>query len=217
MFGKLSQRHRVIVRIWLPGTKSIGNNRGENVGHISVETEEPKGYMSLWPKSKTVQEQLQTGVIGQFFEKRPTHYMKNQQEDELAEGRDSELTLCFYSLSPGKIHKKWKTLKEETKSWTLLPKGRTGTHSCASLGLELLRAGGIERLLPKVFSLTGSKNSSDICSIKLAPSPGILGKLLVKAKQKECQEHKETKGYKYKGETNVENMNVQKVTNCLVM
>jgi len=186
------ERERVIIRVW---TSQLNQQyRGENVGHVSIETISPASYMSLWPsrRGKTQGRGLFKPIEHQL--------MPDYSADEKAEGRAPEVTLCFYSLNTGNIETSFQSVSNDPdfQGWALIGNNRLvnqgNAHSCASLAYHLLKAGGIYDLVASLFS---SKFSSVV-------SPDDLLTAVTSAKRQELREYPETREFTFEGETVVE-------------
>lgn len=149
-----SEEDRVIVRVWTSGLNK--KHPGENVGHVSIETTKPEGYMSLWPEGLPHDKKIKA-----IFENRESHYMSSYQDDFKAEEeRKPELTYCFYTMNAYKISDEFKKIQKNNKGWTLLGNNifihQGNSHSCATMAYELLKAGGIYDMVSSGHSLTFS-------------------------------------------------------------
>jgi hypothetical protein len=191
---------RVTIRIWT----SVFNKtlRGEDVGHISIETSD--SYMSLWPKGRP------SGIAQAFFQKRPPHYMSSYKDDLEAEGRSPELIICLYSLNGEEIEEEFTRIKDKIDGWALFGGNalidRNGAESCVTLAYKLLKKGGL-------YELISSGNSSRFASVI---SPDNLSDAIVKAKKEELIIYPETSDYRFEEETVVEVLESYN-SKCLVM
>jgi hypothetical protein len=183
--------NRVIVRIWHSTFSG-----GAGVGHVAVETENPRRYMSFWPtadgkKCLGVAKSLVTGIEHTFAE--------SYAEDKEDEKRDSETVICLYSLNVEDIIEEYDKLRKMLDSggqnWSV---GGTffskKQHSCASLARDILIAGSLESLLPDSGSSTSDRYSS-------TATPAEVLKLVKMAKQTEKERYPETEGFYFEGET----------------
>jgi hypothetical protein len=158
------EKNRVIVRLW---TSTVNPDYpGRNVGHVSVEIEDKKLYMSLWPKqanddqpaAKTDENKGITSAISHEF------VANFELERTKYEGREPEATFCFYSLDTVAIEGKFNEFKANLTGWTLFGSNRLivkDAESCVSMAWALLRAGGIQKYAsPVTESSVASKGSS---------------------------------------------------------
>lgn len=142
----------VIIRIWTSthNKKLPGNS---DVGHASVEITSPYTYMSLWPEG-----QPSAKLAKAVLEKRTPYYMASYEEDFMAEDNHApEVVIRLYTLNKQYILEKFNEIKSrENMGWTLLGNNifihSASSHSCASLALDLLKAGGIYELASSVHS-----------------------------------------------------------------
>lgn len=186
---KITADNRVIIRVWTSQWNK--HHPGQNVGHVSIETESPKGYYSLWP---TDQGKNQGPGLFKPIQK---EFKRTYQADRLAEDRDPELTICLYSLNIKGIIKKFNDIKDNLAGWRLVGSNvlsrklkSTNKESCASLAYRLLLAGDIDDLT--------SSHSSKAATIV---SPDDLGGLIKDAKKVELKDYPETKKFTYEDET----------------
>jgi hypothetical protein len=191
---KFHRKNRVIIRIWT--SKFNKNMPGENVGHVSIQVLDT--YMSLWPAPRDHHDSSENGkkrAITNIFEERPPQYMYSFIDDEIAENRDPEYTVCLYTLKQRVIVEKFNELKTTIKGWTLLGANKLinsgSSESCASLAYQLLKAGDIYELISLSYS---SENS-------IVTSPDSLSRVVLAAKEYEFEYYPETKDYKYEDET----------------
>ena len=193
------QENAVIVRVWT--SQFNKRHRGENVGHVSIETVSPPGYMSLWPS-----EAGKASNMG-FFQPIQHEFKPDYDADYEAEGRRKpEVTVVLYNLNPGKIYAEFQnvvdhfeSLKEVGKSsgWVLiggnqLINGKSG-ESCSSLAWRLLKAGGIYDEISSSYSSTNS----------VVVSPDGLVNVLKSAKVYEQESYPDTKEFQFSGELSV--------------
>ena len=192
------QDNRVIIRVWTSGlNKKI---QGENVGHVSIETTTPKGYMSLWPEGLPDGKKLVSIV-----EKRPSKYMASYQDDFNAEGRKPEIVICLYTLKAEEIVNCFNKTKQKNEGWTLLGNNTIhgkDAHSCATLAYDLLKTGGLYDLVSSSFSFSYSST--------VAPDTLVLA--LIKAKKNELKQYPETKQFSLENE-----YDIQQSKPCIVM
>jgi hypothetical protein len=199
------ENNRVIIRIWT----SAYNKEfpGQNVGHVSIETTQPVGYMSLWPQEEP---KLQTKDHGLF--KTVAHEFKRDlKEDHTAEARPAEITVCLYSLSSELLFEKWNTEKASLKGWTLIGHNRlinqSNGDSCSGLAYRLLERGGIYEQL-----ISRGRFSSTFSSVV---TPDDLGKAVCVAKQQELALHPETADFHYADETPI--APARESSTCLIL
>lgn len=185
----LRTENRIIVRIWT----SASNKEvpGESVGHVSIETNSPKGYMSLWPKGSDKEQATDRG----FFSPVTADFKKKPDDDLIAEDRNAELTICLYGLNSDHLHEEWESVKTTLKGWTLIGGNRLFNNgegeSCASLAYRLLCKGGLYELI----SHTQSSRFSSVVS------PDQLAIAVAHAKRAELETHPETADFIYAEET----------------
>lgn len=194
-----NKESRVIVRIWT--SQFNKQHPGENVGHVSIETVTPEGYMSLWPS------QAGKASGAGFWKPIDPDFKGNFQEDFDAEGeRDPEVTICLYNLDAENIKEKFETIKEgiearqargEKAGWVLIGGNKlinnNSGESCASLAWKLLKAGGI---YDEISSSWSSKFSSVV-------TPDNLSKAVISAKKHELEHYPETVKFNFDGEMSV--------------
>lgn len=191
--------NRVVVRIW---TSAYNKDRpGENVGHVSIETTQPKGYMSLWPKAQPTQQ----GGSG-LFKPIPHEFKQNVAEDYNAELRQPEITVCLYSLNSELLFEKWETEKIRLQGWVLIGHNRLinqgSGDSCSGLAYRLLESGGIyEKLISRTYFFS---------TFSSVVTPDDLGKAVSVAKQQELSLHPETAKFQYVEETPIEELPIGK-------
>lgn len=187
---KCKEENRVIIRIWT--SEYNKKHPGENVGHVSIETTIPPSYMSLWPKGQPNEDFMKA-----VFEKRSSHYMASYNDDFIAEKRAPEITICLYTLNVEKIIDKFNEIKKENENWTLLGNtlliNRGTSHSCATLGYELLKAG-------EIFDIITSGYSSSYC---LIVAPDTLVPAIKEAKKQELKKHPESCGFLFDNEFSI--------------
>lgn len=187
------ENNRVIVRIWT----SAYNKEfpGRNVGHVSIETTQPGGYMSLWPQEEPKEQKKDHG----FFTTVAHEFKREAKDDYDAEARAPEITVCLYSLNSELLFEKWETEKGSLKGWTLIGSNRLinkgNGNSCSGLAYQLLEQGGIYDQL-----ISRSRFSSTFSSVV---TPDDLGRAVYVAKQQELALHPETAGFHYADETPV--------------
>lgn len=187
----LDENDRVIVRIWTSGFNKV--HPGENVGHISIESENPKRYYSLWPSKPTT-----TDGLGLFQVISP-ELKQDYSADYRAEGRDPEVVICLYSLTGTHIETEFNGIKKNLQGWQLIGSnilsrsGGTAKENCSSFAYRLLKAGGI---YDSVSSSWSSKFSSIV-------TPDGLVDLVKSAKQYELREHPETQNFSFDNETGI--------------
>lgn len=176
MMRRCSEEKRVIVRVW----HSKSDNR--ELGHISIETFNPSGYMSLWPKREFLQ---RNAIIIPI----PSYLKKSADEDIAEEKRPADKIICFYSLDPKAIVDRFKQITDdpEFRGWTIF--GENG-HSCASLAYSLLNAGGIHRLVS-----TADRSRP---SVSKSAAPDALANFALIAKKNELSFYPEIKNFGFK-------------------
>lgn len=171
-----NRNNRVIIRIW-----ASKRNRGENVGHISIQT--PNRYMSLWPNNKDQ-------GLGVLLPIQP-EFKVNADADIEEEGRVPEKLYCLYSLDVTAMEAQFDVIKsnQSFKGWVLIGDNlllnKGNAHSCSSLAYKVLLAGDI-------YSLLSHGYSSNFSSIT---SPDLLDAALSKAKQTEFASYPNSKKY----------------------
>lgn len=187
------ENNRVIVRIWT----SAYNKEfpGQNVGHVSIETTQPAGYMSLWPQEEPKEQKKDHG----FFKTVAHEFKRDAQDDYKAEARPAEITICLYCLNSELLFEKWEAERTSLKGWTLIGHNRLinqgSGDSCSGLAYRLLEEGGIYEQL-----ISRGRFSSTFSSVV---TPDDLGKAVYVAKQQELVLHPETVNFHYDGETPV--------------
>jgi hypothetical protein len=190
---RCQEGNRVIIRIWT----SAYNKEfpGQNVGHVSIETRQPVGYMSLWPQEEPKQQTKDHG----FFKKVAHEFKPDVNEDYKAEARPPEITVCLYSLNSELLFEKWENEKAILKGWALIGHNRLinqgNGDNCSGLAYRLLKSGGIYEQL-----ISRGHFSSTFSSVV---TPDDLGKAVYAAKQQELILHPETADFHYTGETPV--------------
>jgi len=107
----LSEDSKVIIaRIWT--SRDHPSIPGDNVGHISLETQEPgrQEYMSFWPQPFTnaqIRQYHQAGTLERqalsYLQERGGHFMRNYADNVTAEGEKPQATIVLYGLEPGSI------------------------------------------------------------------------------------------------------------------
>ena len=154
---KLSEDHRVIIRIWLPSianrdvktskalAKAAIGTKATNIGHVSIQTTGPNGqYASLWPERP----------VGNAFRLINADYHSLVQ-DEIAEGGLPDILVSIYSLDLDRINKSFAKLREEKGGnqvkYSLIGEGFSTKegHNCCSMVYHLLRQGGVDKLNAK--------------------------------------------------------------------
>jgi hypothetical protein len=194
---KLKENDRVIIRLWLPDN--------EGCGHVSIETQSPQNYYSLWPKHDF---DIKNSGSGLFTSTQ--HKLHTYEDDLKAEGRDPEVRVALYRLHGRSMRRKFDTIKENLNGWRLIGShalaritNMTSGESCASLAYRLLVAGGLNQL---VSSSVSTKES-------IVVTPTDLSKIAKQAKQYELTHYPETKEFTWETETSVSvNEN-----NCLIL
>lgn len=198
------ENNRVIVRIWT----SAYNKEfpGQNVGHVSIETTQPRGYMSLWPQEGPKEQKKDHG----FFTTVAHEFKRGAQDDYTAEARPAEITVCLYSLNSELLFEKWETEKASLKGWTLIGRNwlinQDSGDSCSGLAYQLLKQGGVYQLISR------ARFSSNFSSVV---TPDDLGRAVCVAKQQELALHPQTAGFHYVGETPI--ISPSESSTCLIL
>lgn len=182
-----------------------------------------KYYESIGIKEKNLENGMQylKQTYLKYFMEREPNWKSDYQEDYKAEKNTApQVVICFYSLDPDMIENEFSKLKKETEGWRLIgsnlliqtmqqatqdvkffDKKETKTiESCASLGLKLLKGGGITKLL------SNSEQSSLSSQTSLVVKPDYLPKILIPAKLKELEKHPETIQFSFNSETSIEKL-----------
>lgn len=221
------EENRVIVRVWT--SRFNLHDRGESVGHVSIEIPKKNIYWSLWPKqadasSSSAKESEGLGIIKPISAEQLEGF--TYQKDHELENRPPEKVFCFYTLEVYQIEEYYEKLLSSGIAWNL--GGRLfflNAGSCASSVWELLTAGGITKLIPLVNqssvssqkSLLGSSSSSffsnqdgassyssEMAIGLIVKSPDFISELLKQAKLKELEDEQLTKDIRFEGETMIE-------------
>ena len=123
----LSEDSKVIVRIWT--SRNHPTTPGNNVGHISLETQilGHQEYMSFWPQPFTEAQKTQyhqAGTLEQqalnYLQERDGHLMCSYADDMTAEGGEPQATIVLYGLEPGSMVSEFEQLKTQVQHWRLL-------------------------------------------------------------------------------------------------
>ncbi len=112
-----------------------------NVGHVSLET--PQIYASLWPENLTIVNKLATQDA--MVESSPFI-------DEKSEGRPADVKVDLSSLDFNRMEEELNLFLKTRKyhvagSSIIFPLHKA--ENCSSLAYRLVKAGGIQRLVPK--------------------------------------------------------------------
>jgi len=183
----------VIVRVWTSSVNRLSSSRGENVGHVSIQTS--NNYISLWPKSaelsssaatssssstdhnssfsltspisapssETKRQDKQSMLIGSVAYKLQSQFIDDVR---LENDRRPELTFYFYSLDWQAIDRNFAKFKESPASYSLFGL-RSHSFNCAQLAWQFLLAGGIGKLL---------SSSARVLCCKRGSKDGVLSK-----------------------------------------
>jgi hypothetical protein len=151
------KNNRVVVRIWKPGSfnqddfiveENLLNNmfyvtrHKQNVGHVSVEIEER--YISFWPGKKG------TNIYFNFN----TKIGDEQEEGPNGQQRMADIVIVLYSLDVADLNNYFDQIRDK-RIYSMIPnltmefREDNSLANCASLVLELLLKGSLEKLLPK--------------------------------------------------------------------
>lgn len=193
---------RVIIRVWT--SRYNREHKGENVGHISLQT--PNRYMSLWPTSLGKQQGL--GIF-----KPINHELKDDYQADLdEERRDPEVTICLYTLDHSRMEEYYDTAACQLKGWALIGRklvNQNSAASCSSLAYDVLKAGGIYDMISALHS---SRFSSVVTPDDLATVIKAAKRYELKLQQKEQWPNPNDFIYTEGEETDVTQNNT-----CLVM
>ena len=189
------QNSRVIVRIWTSSANLIIKGAAD-VGHISVEIEASKKYMSLWPFQGS---SIRNPETGEYQNKEPALEKANPwtelfsgveaqdlteftyEQDLALEENFPDIVLCFYSLSTLKIEEAYDRIVQTHggQKWALF--GLGSAKNCASFAYGLLRDGGLDNFytlpdrLVSSSRVTGNSSSAASQGLFKSSSSSITG------------------------------------------
>jgi hypothetical protein len=202
--SQLTQDSRIIVRIWT--SERNKEFPGQNVGHVSLETFQPAGYMSLWPQATPTA--LDKGAIQPV----PHEFKANYAADLQAERRRPELTICLYSLNLHLLHEAWQNKRDNLEGWTLIGSNKLinsgSADSCSGMAYHLLEKALIYELISK------SRYSKTFSSVV---TPDDLGNAVRQAKIAELEQFPETAAFNFVGETQVEQVQGNNNSFCNIL
>lgn len=188
---QLTQDSRIIVRVWTSERNS--EFPGQSVGHVSIETFQPAGYMSLWPRATP------TGLDKGAIQPVPHEFKANYAADLQAERRRPELTICLYSLNLQLLHEAWHNKMNNLEGWTLIGSNKLinsgSADSCSGMAYHLLEKALIYELISK------SRYSKTFSSVV---TPDDLGNAVRQAKLAELERFPETAAFNFVDETHIE-------------
>jgi hypothetical protein len=193
--GEVFESHpnACVVYVW----DNEGSSQKKRPGHVSIQT--AKHYMSLWPGGLTRElEELRAKKgphsKGEAFvagrgRLHPAHLDAVKAES----WQDAKYKFVFYGLDAPKINKKFRGWEECEVGWKLYSADGKGyvrlnhtdnqvVHNCSSFVLDLLREGGIERLISRRVATQFCTDKSGECT---SVSPRAVWHLVEHAKLKE--------------------------------
>jgi hypothetical protein len=206
----LDQKHYCVVNVWTSEkNKAL---QGDNVGHASIETH--LAYYSLWPQRHTAEEveafqaadakeqdRIRKENRSNFYV-RPADFKADYHSDVVAEDREADARIIFYSLDEGKMNQYFTTSLRPSVvaagGWRMAGSNvisRIGNspENCVSLVYRLLVAGGLENLVGKLaMSTIGSQNS-------VAVTPDNVLKQILYARLGEQEKYPEIKEFAVNG------------------